>query len=55
MATSILGTLFAIHMRDFGDTWTEADISSWMTDTGLISIERTDVGPTRWVITGRKP
>ncbi len=49
-----LGTLFAIHMRDFGDTWTEADISSWMTDAGLSSIERTDVGPTRWVITGHK-
>ncbi len=49
-----LGTLFAIHMRDFGDTWTEADISSWMTDAGLNLIERTDVGPTRWIITGHK-
>ncbi len=49
-----LGTLFAIHMRDFGDTWTEADIGSWMTDAGLSSIERTDVGPTRWIITGHK-
>jgi SAM-dependent methyltransferase len=49
-----LGTLFAIHMRDFGDTWTEADIRSWMTDAGLGSIERTDVGPTRWIITGHK-
>jgi len=49
-----LGTLFAIHMRDFGDTWTEADISSWMTKAGLHSIERTDVWPTRWIITGHK-
>ena len=49
-----LGTLFAIHMRDFGDTWTEADISSWMTDAGLGLVERTDVGPTRWIITGHK-
>ena len=49
-----LGTLFAIHMRDFGDTWTEADISSWMKEAELSSIERTDVGPTRWVITGHK-
>ena len=50
-----LGTLFAIHMRDFGDTWSEADIKSWMTESGLGSIERTDVGSTRWIITGHKP
>lgn len=49
-----LGALFAIHMRDFGDTWTEADISSWMLDAGLHSIKRTDIGPTRWIITGRQ-
>ncbi len=49
-----LGALFAIHMRDFGDTWTEGDISGWMTEAGLISIERTDVGPTRWIITGQR-
>lgn len=49
-----MGTLFAIHMRDFGDTWTEADISSWMLDAGLQSVERADVGPTRWIITGYK-
>ncbi len=49
-----LGTLFAIHMRDFGDTWTEADIGTWMTTAGLDSIERTDVGPTRWIITGHR-
>ncbi len=50
-----LGTLFAIHMRDFGDTWTEADIRSWMTSAGLDFIERSDVGPSRWIITGRRP
>lgn len=50
-----MGTLFAIHMRDFGDTWTEGDIRSWMTAAGLDSIERTDVGSTRWIITGYKP
>ncbi|MCK5378295.1 MAG: methyltransferase [Acidobacteria bacterium] len=50
-----LGTLFAIHMRDFGDTWTENDIRTWMAAAGLNLIERTDVGPTRWIITGYKP
>lgn len=49
-----LGTLFAIHMRDFGDTWTEADIRTWMAAAGLGSIERTDVGPTRWIISGHR-
>lgn len=49
-----LGTLFAIHMRDFGDTWTEADITRWMNSAGLHSVTRTDVGPTRWIISGFK-
>jgi SAM-dependent methyltransferase len=50
-----MGALFAIHMRDFGDTWTEADIRTWMATVGLHLIERTDVSPTRWIITGHKP
>lgn len=49
-----LGALFAIHMRDFGDTWTEADITTWMESAGLHSVTRTDAGPTRWVMTGYK-
>jgi predicted O-methyltransferase YrrM len=51
----LLGTLFAINMRSFGDTWTEPDIQRWMEVSGLVDIERTDVGPDRWIISGRKP
>ncbi len=50
-----MGTLFAIHMRDFGNTWTEEDLRSWMEAAGLDDIERTDTGPVRWVITGYRP
>lgn len=49
----VLGTLFAINMRDFGDTWTEPDIRGWMQTAGLGHVERTDIGPDRWLITGR--
>ena len=49
----LLGTLFAINMRDFGDTWTEPDIRGWMQTAGLDHIERTNIGPDRWLITGR--
>ena len=51
----LLGTLFAINMRSFGDTWTEARIRDWMTGAGLGDIERLDLGPDRWIISGRKP
>ena len=49
----VLGTLFAINMRDFGDTWTDPDIRGWMQTAGLGHVERTDIGPDRWLITGR--
>ena len=51
----LLGVLFAINMRSFGDTWTEPVIRRWMEDAGLREIERTDLGPDRWIISGRKP
>lgn len=46
-----LGALFAINMRDFGDTWTEPEIRGWMEDAGLQDIRRQDVGPDRWLFT----
>jgi len=49
-----LGVLFAINMRSFGDTWSEPEIRGWMTDAGLVDVERADIGPDRWLITGRK-
>jgi cyclopropane fatty-acyl-phospholipid synthase-like methyltransferase len=51
----LLGSLFAINMRSFGDTWTEATIRGWMEAAGLVDIERTDLGPDRWIISGGKP
>jgi len=51
----LLGALFAINMRSFGDTWPEPTIRRWMETAGLGEIDRTDVGPDRWIITGRNP
>jgi 2-polyprenyl-3-methyl-5-hydroxy-6-metoxy-1,4-benzoquinol methylase len=50
----LLGTLFAINMRSFGDTWTEPTIRGWMEAAGLGEIERRDLGPDRWIISGWK-
>jgi len=51
----LLGALFAINMRSFGDTWPEPTIRGWMESAGLANIHLTDLGPDRWIITGRKP
>lgn len=48
------GTLFAINMRSFGDTYTEPTIRGWMEAAGLCEISRTDLDPDRWLIVGRK-
>ncbi len=50
----LLGALFAINMRSFGDTWTEPTIRGWMEAAGLGQIDRKEIGPDRWIITGRK-
>ncbi|MBW2276270.1 MAG: methyltransferase domain-containing protein [Deltaproteobacteria bacterium] len=52
---ALVGALFAINMRSFGDTYDEPTITSWMIDAGLAEVQRNPVGTTRWVITGRKP
>jgi len=49
----VLGSLFAINMRSFGDTWSEPELRGWMGDAGLVDIDRTDLGPDRWIIIGR--
>lgn len=51
----VLGTLFAINMRSFGDTHNEPAIRDWMETAGLDGIERTDLDEFRWLIVGRKP
>ncbi|MDX2437603.1 MAG: methyltransferase [Acidobacteriota bacterium] len=50
----LLGALFAINMRSFGDTWTEPHIRGWMASAGLGSFERIDHGPDRWILTGAR-
>lgn len=51
----LLGALFAINMRSFGDTHTEPSIRGWMAAAGLDEITRTDVDGHRWIIIGRRP
>jgi len=49
------GCLFAVNMKSFGDTWTEPVLRGWMRDAGLTDVTRSDLGPTRWLIVGRRP
>jgi SAM-dependent methyltransferase len=51
----LLGALFAINMRSFGNTWTEPQIRGWMGEAGLASFGRIDLGPDRWILTGTRP
>ncbi len=52
---NVFGTLFAINMRSFGDTYTEPMIRGWMTEGGLDDITRTDLNRHKWLIVGTKP
>lgn len=51
---NVFGTLFAINMRSFGDTYTEPMIRTWMSDAGLDNITRTDLSRHKWMIVGHK-
>lgn len=48
----LLGALFAINMRSFGDTYSEPELRTWMGDAGLVDVKRQDLGPDRWIISG---
>lgn len=50
----LLGALFAINMRSFGDTYSEPELRGWMADAGLSDIKRIDLGPDRWIISGER-
>jgi SAM-dependent methyltransferase len=52
---SVIGALFAINMRSFGDTHTEPAIRGWMEAAGLERVERHDLGHFRWLISGYRP
>lgn len=51
----VLGALFAINMRSFGDTYTESTLRGWMEQAGLGQLQRQDFTRHRWLITGRRP
>jgi SAM-dependent methyltransferase len=51
----VLGALFAINMRSFGDTYPEPTLRGWFDAAGLREVERIDLPPHRWLIVGRKP
>jgi SAM-dependent methyltransferase len=51
----VLGALFAINMRSFGDTHTEPAVRGFMEAAGLVDVTRTGLGRHRWIIEGRKP
>lgn len=50
----VMGALFAINMRSFGDTHPEPAIRGWMDAAGLRDVQRIDLGPHRWLIVGTK-
>jgi SAM-dependent methyltransferase len=52
--SSVMGALFAINMRSFGDTHPEPAIGGWMDAAGLRDVQRIDLGPHRWLIVGTK-
>lgn len=51
----VLGTLFAINMRSYGDTHPAPRIRGWLEAAGLERITRTDLNRHRWLIVGRRP
>ena len=50
----LIGVLFAINMRGFGDTYPEPVIRDWMARAGLEPLPRVDLAPAHWLITGRR-
>ena len=52
--SSVMGALFAIQMRSFGDTHPEPAIRGWLEAADLRNVSRTDLGTDRWLIEGHK-
>jgi hypothetical protein len=50
---NVMGCLFAINMRSFGDTHSEPQIKGWMQAAGLSNVERFDFSPAHWMIVGK--
>jgi hypothetical protein len=51
--SNVMGTLFAINMRNFGDTHSEPEIRDWIKAAGLSDVQRFDLPPAHWLIAGR--
>ena len=51
--SNVMGALFAINMRNFGDTHSEPEIRGWMQAAGIGSIQRFDLPPAHWLIAGQ--
>ncbi len=49
------GAVFAINMRLSGETYSEAELRRFLQDAGLEDLRRTDLSPSKFLITGRKP
>jgi SAM-dependent methyltransferase len=49
---NVMGCLFAINMRSFGDTHSEPQIRGWMQRAGIADVETFDFPPAHWMITG---
>ncbi|HUU03299.1 MAG TPA: methyltransferase [Myxococcota bacterium] len=49
----VLGALFAINMRSFGDTHTEPTIRSWLEQAGIEELKVEELPPAHWLIWGR--
>lgn len=51
----LMGALFAINMRSFGDTYSESTIRGWMEAAGLAVEPARPLAPVHWLIEGRRP
>jgi len=52
---NVMGCLFAVNMRSFGDTHSQPQIRGWMQAAGLSDVKRFDFPPAHWMIAGKKP
>lgn len=50
----LMGTLFAVNMRSFGNTYTESQLRQWMEMCDLNDVEQISLDDNRWMFVGRK-
>lgn len=52
---NLVGALFAINMRSFGDAYPEPVVRQWMAGAGLTPLPRVHLSPAHWLLTARRP